>query len=73
MTSLIFPNVTRSVALNGMINLDQLLALARLLLGLTTKGPFPGMRTTRRFNKPFAATVILVLEIALVTIQMDRR
>ncbi|MGO8699555.1 MAG: hypothetical protein ACLQVY_17775 [Limisphaerales bacterium] len=56
-----------------MINLDQLLALARLLLGLTTKGPFPGMRTTRRFNKPFAATVILVLEIALVTIQMDRR
>jgi hypothetical protein len=52
-----------------MINLDQLLARARLFLGLTTKGPFPGMRTTRRFNKPFAATVILVLEIALVTIQ----
>jgi hypothetical protein len=53
-----------------MINLDQLLAPARLFLGITTKGPFPGMKTTRRFNKPFAATVILVLEIALVTIQM---
>jgi hypothetical protein len=53
-----------------MINLDQLLAPARLFLGITTKGPSPGMKNTRRLNRPFAATVILVLEIALVTIQM---
>jgi hypothetical protein len=68
MTSLIFPKWTRSVVFDGILTFAQCLARARLLSGTNDGRHVLWQSKTCRCKNPSFETMMLVLEIALLSL-----